>query len=346
MDDDLLLIYEAFVEESREEISGIEEGLLKLEHSYDDKDLVRSIFRFAHNIKGNSSSLGLDKLSAFVHHYENLLDRILKGALKPDKRLINVLLKGVDILKEVIDNFQPDAPPGDQRFDYSRCDELVDIMESYKAASADKGISSKDAAPEEKIPVRPHDIDAGGGAVKASQSGAAIDAGDGAATVSKNRPLIDASDSKSVGVSKVSPPLQGEISRRRFLIVEDDLISRKVMTSILSKYGDCDIAVNGQEAIEAFFAAYCEKKPYDVLYLDVKMPVMSGEDALRAIRGYEVDMGVPPSQEVKVVMTTSVDKPKDIMKIYYKGGCNDYVLKPVSKERIVGLLKKYGLVAE
>jgi len=345
MDDDLLRIYEAFVEESREEISGIEEGLLKLEHSYNDKGLVRSIFRFAHNIKGNSSSLGLDKLSEFVHHYENLLDRILKGALKPDKRLINVLLNGVDILKEVIDDFQPETPPGDQRFDYSRCDELVEVMESYKEAAPDKEAAPKEAAPDKKIPSRPSVIDAGRGSAAASNTRTPIDAGGRTPIDAGGRTPSVSSDSKSMGAGTFSPP-PDEINKRRFLIVEDDMISRKVMTSILAKYGDCDIAVNGQEAIEAFLAAYCNKKLYDVLYLDVKMPVMSGEEALRAIRGYEVDMGIPPSQEVKVVMTTSVDEPKEVMKIYYKGGCNDYLVKPVSKERIVGLLKKYGLLSE
>jgi two-component system chemotaxis response regulator CheY len=310
MDEDILRIYEAFVEESREEITGIEEGLLKLEHAYEDTNLVRSIFRYAHNIKGNSASLGLDKLSGFIHHYESLLDRILQGGLKPDKKLINVLLKGVDLLKEVIDAFTPETPPGDQHFDYSRCDELVKMMENYKEVSAgNKNPVGKKVSAGNKTPVGP--------------------------------PVSDAAER-----APAEEEPKAEKTRPRFLIVEDDLISRKVMSSILAKYGDYDIAVNGREAIEAFFAAFCEQKPYDVMFLDVKMPVMSGEEALKAIRSYETDMGIPPREEIKVVMTTSVDEPKEIMHIFYKGGCNDYIVKPVSKAKLVGLLKKYGVTSE
>ena len=51
----------------------------------------------------------------------------------------------------------------------------------------------------------------------------------------------------------------------RFLIVEDDFISRRLMQKLLSPYGDCDIAVNGAEAVTAFRGALQEKEPYDLI---------------------------------------------------------------------------------
>jgi hypothetical protein len=49
----------------------------------------------------------------------------------------------------------------------------------------------------------------------------------------------------------------------RILIVEDDLASRRLLKTLLFKYGDCDIAVNGEEAVESFRLALEEGAPYD-----------------------------------------------------------------------------------
>ncbi|MCA1987263.1 MAG: response regulator, partial [Desulfovibrio sp.] len=65
----------------------------------------------------------------------------------------------------------------------------------------------------------------------------------------------------------------------RVLIVEDDFTSRKLMQTILSPYGDCDVAVNGREAVEAFQNALNSAKPYDLVCMDIMMPEMDGQEA-------------------------------------------------------------------
>ncbi len=67
------------------------------------------------------------------------------------------------------------------------------------------------------------------------------------------------------------------------LIVEDDFTARKLLLACLSKHAECDVAVNGKEAIQAFYTAIKEK-PYDLLCLDIYMPEMDGQEALRVIR--------------------------------------------------------------
>ncbi|MBF0403671.1 MAG: response regulator, partial [Nitrospirae bacterium] len=113
----------------------------------------------------------------------------------------------------------------------------------------------------------------------------------------------------------------------RILITDDDIINCTILQTMLVSYGDCDIALNGKEAFEAFVLAHKEKKPYELIFLDIMMPVLDGCAALMKMRKYEAEMGLnTPSQEAKIVMATALDHPKDIMEAYDKGGCTAYLV--------------------
>ena len=62
----------------------------------------------------------------------------------------------------------------------------------------------------------------------------------------------------------------------RILIAEDDFASRKLLLKFMSEYGECDVTVDGMEAIDAYLMSLEEKEPYDLICLDVMMPVISG----------------------------------------------------------------------
>ena len=130
----------------------------------------------------------------------------------------------------------------------------------------------------------------------------------------------------------------------RFLIVEDDFTSRKFLQSILSPYGDTDIAVNGREAVEAFEASLANGASYDLICLDIMMPEMNGQEALRRIRALEKSKGVSAANEVKIVMTTALDDPKNVVEAYYKGGATSYVPKPIDKQLFIQLLKNLDVL--
>ena len=70
----------------------------------------------------------------------------------------------------------------------------------------------------------------------------------------------------------------------RILIVEDEITCRMLLKEILSLYGDCDIAVDGEQAIYAFRLAWEENKPYDLICMDIMMPNIDGQKALEKIR--------------------------------------------------------------
>ena len=133
--------------------------------------------------------------------------------------------------------------------------------------------------------------------------------------------------------------------RMKILIVEDDFGSRMSTKIMLSPYGECDIAINGKEAVEAFNIALESGFPYDLICLDIMMPEMSGSEALKLIREKEKAFNVAPKDEAKIVMLTALDMAKDVIDAYYKGGCTSYLVKPILKENIVKMLKDLKLIS-
>jgi two-component system chemotaxis response regulator CheY len=128
----------------------------------------------------------------------------------------------------------------------------------------------------------------------------------------------------------------------RFLIVDDDLLGRIILRKLLGQRGDCDMAVNGREAVEAFHMALEEGNPYDLICMDILMPDMDGVEALKAIREHEEKLGVFGQQRVKVIMITGKDDSKTIL-TSFREGCEGYVVKPVEKENLEKQIKELGL---
>jgi len=119
----------------------------------------------------------------------------------------------------------------------------------------------------------------------------------------------------------------------RILIVEDDFIQRKILLRLLEKYGSCEVAVDGQEALDAFMMAHKEHDPYRVVFLDIQLPKMDGREALAQMREYEQGLGLIASDGCKIYMTTAVDDSKVIMKAF-RAGCDGYFLKPYETAKI------------
>ena len=130
----------------------------------------------------------------------------------------------------------------------------------------------------------------------------------------------------------------------RILIVEDDFVGRKVLQRLLMEYGECDVAVDGAEAVKAFDLAWDAGAPYDVLFLDIMMPNMSGQDALNLIRKKELERGVSSNKEVKVIMTSALDDVKTVTQSFFQGGASAYLVKPLERRKIIEELRKLELI--
>lgn len=131
----------------------------------------------------------------------------------------------------------------------------------------------------------------------------------------------------------------------RMLVVEDDFGSRRMMQKLLAGYGDVDVVVDGEEAIQAFRLAWDEYKPYAVVFMDIMMPRMDGHEALKRIRALEREMGVKPADEAKIIMTTVLEDPRNVIEAYYEGGATSYLVKPIDREKLRDELARLGCVA-
>ncbi|MSN25079.1 MAG: response regulator [Geobacter sp.] len=129
------------------------------------------------------------------------------------------------------------------------------------------------------------------------------------------------------------------------LIAEDHLMSRRILKELLSTEADCDIAVNGQEAIDSFVLAHESKRPYDVIFMDIMMPQVDGMEALRQIRALEKKMSIPPALAVKVIMTTALDDPHTVIKSFNECEADSYIVKPLSRHKLAKELQNLKLIA-
>src|SRR6185436_11252746 len=125
----------------------------------------------------------------------------------------------------------------------------------------------------------------------------------------------------------------------RVLLVDDNIINQKVAVRLLQQFGySADIAGNGLEAIQAL-----ERKPYDVVFMDVQMPVLDGLEATRRIRARQAGDSPPPSLAknlVIIAMTANAmqgDREKCVA-----AGMDDYVPKPVRPETLQQMIERYG----
>lgn len=129
----------------------------------------------------------------------------------------------------------------------------------------------------------------------------------------------------------------------KILIAEDDLASRKYLSKILEPYGECDITVNGIETLDAFLLSIDDKKPYDLICLDIMMPKVDGMKVLKTIRQIEKQNEVLDSNRVKIIMTTALNDTETINDSY-EIGCEAFASKPIDAEKLIKVLKKINLI--
>ena len=135
----------------------------------------------------------------------------------------------------------------------------------------------------------------------------------------------------------------GKDGKMKILLAEDDFVTRKFMTGFLSKYGECDVTVDGMEAVDAFMMALEDDEPYDLVCLDIMMPVMDGYQALMGIRNLEKERNIPKEKQAKIIMATALNDEKNV-KMAFELGCTVYSGKPIDQEKFEQVLKKFGLI--
>ncbi|MEZ4388838.1 MAG: response regulator [Candidatus Krumholzibacteriia bacterium] len=128
----------------------------------------------------------------------------------------------------------------------------------------------------------------------------------------------------------------------KILVVEDDFISRRLLCRYLQAVGDCDVAVNGNEAIGAFKQALLSEDRYDLVCLDIMMPGMDGQETLKRLRALEAERGLGADGRAKVIMTTALEDHDNVMSAF-SNACDGYVVKPIEKKKFLETLVAIGL---
>jgi two-component system chemotaxis response regulator CheY len=127
------------------------------------------------------------------------------------------------------------------------------------------------------------------------------------------------------------------------LIVEDDFTSSLLLQEILKHYGPSHTALDGKDAVEAVSAALESGEPYDLITLDIMMPEMDGQQALKQIRALEEAKGILLGDGARIIMTTALGDSKNVLAAY-SGQCDAYVVKPVAKANLLDELRKLELI--
>jgi two-component system chemotaxis sensor kinase CheA len=99
---DLAQFHDTFFEESFEALDSMEAALLKLSAGDVDAELINTIFRVAHSIKGGSATFGFTDVAGFTHILETLLDQLRAGKRQVSPGLVDVLLRSCDLMREML----------------------------------------------------------------------------------------------------------------------------------------------------------------------------------------------------------------------------------------------------
>lgn len=129
----------------------------------------------------------------------------------------------------------------------------------------------------------------------------------------------------------------------RILIVEDDEVSGLFLQKTLSQYGECDMTIDGMEALDAYLIALQEEMPYDLICLDIMIPKVNGVKVLKSIREMERKKRVKKNQHVKVIVITALAETEFVNESLTEG-YDVYVAKPINKKILNQAINKLGLI--
>lgn len=131
---------------------------------------------------------------------------------------------------------------------------------------------------------------------------------------------------------------------KRVLIVDDEPLFRTILNEYISKYAECDLAENGEEALKLYDRAFVGGQPYDLVLLDIYMPVMDGHELLRSIREREKTHSIALADRIKAVVISAGNSPRQVADTFFEDQCDDYIIKPFQLDTVKALLKKFNVV--
>ena len=130
--------------------------------------------------------------------------------------------------------------------------------------------------------------------------------------------------------------LQGDgcFRGKKILLAEDNALNREILSELLEEIGvEVDTTENGSEAVKHFKEA---PESYDMIFLDIQMPVMNGYEAAKAVRSMDIDR----AKTIPIAAMTANAFDEDV-RASYEAGMNEHLAKPVDMEQIKAVLRRY-----
>jgi two-component system chemotaxis response regulator CheY len=131
---------------------------------------------------------------------------------------------------------------------------------------------------------------------------------------------------------------------KRYLIVEDDEISREMLREFLSDFASCEVAENGLEGLILFENSLLAHNSYSLLCIDLMMPEMNGLALIRKIRELEKTHKVSEESRTKIFVISASDSTWDKADLLLDGLCDDYIVKPFNRSALIADLYKNQVV--
>jgi two-component system chemotaxis response regulator CheY len=148
--------------------------------------------------------------------------------------------------------------------------------------------------------------------------------------------MADLEDMVEGSESKDTPTLK-TTSEIKILIVEDEDTSAKLLAKIIDGLGSVSICHSGEAAVLA-----CKNSSFDLIFLDVGLPGMSGIEFLELYRQSERDSNIPEDSSALILILTADENPQSVMKSF-SHGANGYITKPLDIKTISEELYKFGV---
>ncbi len=130
----------------------------------------------------------------------------------------------------------------------------------------------------------------------------------------------------------------------KVLIVDQQAVSRMKLQKMLKEAGQCELVNCGQDALDACAKTIGEAASFALITLDIAIPDMDGIELLKRIRQMEDEKKVPGDKRAKILVVTSDSSARQVMTCV-RAGCDDYLVKPVSKKRLSEKIEQFGLGA-
>ncbi len=126
--------------------------------------------------------------------------------------------------------------------------------------------------------------------------------------------------------------------RKDVLIAEDNLINQKLLQKICENFGlNVKVANNGKEAVEIF-----KKEPFDLIFMDIAMPVLDGVSATKEILTYEKEHNLSHTP----IIAVTANALKGDRERFLNSGLDDYIAKPTKEGGVKEILNKYGITID